>query len=186
MKVIFCCDPLEPKLPDSAFRHEAAAADRLGFEVALIDFELLVNADDSAKATRRVSAGSGAEIAVYRGWMLKPKQYQQLFDALLPRGIQLINDPTAYRNCHHLPESYPKIEGHTPRSVWIRVDGQPPMDWVMQLLRPFGSAAIILKDFVKSRKHEWNEACFIPSASDQAAVERVVRRFLELQNDDLK
>ena len=43
----------------------------------------------------------------------------------------------------------------------------------------------MLKDFVKSRKHEWAEACFIPSASDRASVERVVRRFLELQDDDL-
>ena len=55
----------------------------------------------------------------------------------------------------------------------------------MGLLRPFGSAAVVVKDFVKSRKHEWAEACFIPSASDRAAVERVVRRFLELQGDDL-
>ena len=42
-----------------------------------------------------------------------------------------------------------------------------------------------MKDFVKSRKHEWEEACFIPSASDRGAVERVVRRFLALQGPDL-
>ena len=55
----------------------------------------------------------------------------------------------------------------------------------MGLLRPFGSAPVVVKDYVKSRKHEWAEACFIPSASDRASVERVVRRFLELQGDDL-
>jgi hypothetical protein len=38
---------------------------------------------------------------------------------------------------------------------------------------------------VKSRKHEWAEACFIPSAADHGAVERVVGRFLDLQGDDL-
>lgn len=38
---------------------------------------------------------------------------------------------------------------------------------------------------MKSRKHEWLEACFIPSARDLDAVERVARRFLELQGDDL-
>jgi hypothetical protein len=52
-------------------------------------------------------------------------------------------------------------------------------------LQTFGDAPIIVKDFVKSRKHEWNEACFIPSASDRGSVERVVKRFLELQEDDL-
>jgi hypothetical protein len=59
------------------------------------------------------------------------------------------------------------------------------MNEIMGLLRPFGSTSVIVKDFVKSRKHEWAEACFIPSASDGAFVERVVRRFLELQGDDL-
>jgi len=38
---------------------------------------------------------------------------------------------------------------------------------------------------VKSRKHEWVEACYIPSASDRSAVERVVGRFLELQGPEL-
>jgi hypothetical protein len=185
MKIIFCSDPLEPKLPDAAFRMEVDAAARNGFESAFIDFELLVNAGDPSGAVRRVRATNESTLSIYRGWMLKPKQYQQLFDALLIRGHRLINDPTAYQHCHYLPEAYLKIEGHTPRSVWMRVDSQPPMDQVMELLQPFGSAAIIVKDFVKSRKHEWNEACFIPSASDQLAVERVVRRFLELQDDDL-
>jgi hypothetical protein len=55
----------------------------------------------------------------------------------------------------------------------------------MALLRPFGTAPVVVKDFVKSRKHEWAEACFIPSAADRSAVQRVVRRFLELQGDDL-
>ena len=55
----------------------------------------------------------------------------------------------------------------------------------MEALAPFGDAPVIVKDFVKSRKHEWAEACFIPSASDRRAVERVVGRFLELQGEDL-
>jgi hypothetical protein len=55
----------------------------------------------------------------------------------------------------------------------------------MPLLEPFGNKPIILKDYVKSQKHYWLEACYIPSAADRNAVERVVRRFLELQGDDL-
>ena len=38
---------------------------------------------------------------------------------------------------------------------------------------------------MKSRKHEWTEACYIPSAADRTAVERVVKRFLELQGPEL-
>jgi hypothetical protein len=55
----------------------------------------------------------------------------------------------------------------------------------MEILAPFGASPIIVKDFVKSRKHEWVAACFIPSAADRQAVETVVGRFLELQGEDL-
>jgi hypothetical protein len=55
----------------------------------------------------------------------------------------------------------------------------------MEALAPFGDAPVIVKDFVKSRKHEWSEACFIPSAADRGAVGRVVGRLLELQGEEL-
>ncbi len=55
----------------------------------------------------------------------------------------------------------------------------------MATLQPFGDRPVILKDFVKSRKHEWDEACYIPSASNLQAVEHVVTRFLQLQGEDL-
>jgi hypothetical protein len=55
------------------------------------------------------------------------------------------------------------------------VNGEPDFERVAQALRPFGDGAIIVKDYVKSQKHYWAEARFIPSASDRAAVERVVR-----------
>ncbi len=52
-------------------------------------------------------------------------------------------------------------------------------------LEVFGNAPIIVKDYVKSQKHYWREACFIPDASDNKQVEKVVNRFLELQGEDL-
>ena len=59
-------------------------------------------------------------------------------------------------------------------------------DELTELLRGFGDDSVVLKDFVKSRKHEWAEACFIPRASDSDAAAKVVRRFVELQEDDLE
>ncbi len=91
--------------------------------------------------------------------------------------------PEQYRHGHHLPENYPIIRGHTPRSVWLR--GDLGIDRIVDALAPLGDIPVIVKDFVKSRKHEWAEACFIPSAADREAVGRVVGRFLELQGDDL-
>lgn len=183
--LIFCSDPLNPRQVDSAFDREAAAVQRLGLDFALVDFEVLVNDAAPDQAVRRIPQQPNLRLAIYRGWMLKPSVYGRLYDALLAKGVRLINDSASYRHCHYLPESYPKIEGQTPRSVWLPVTGEPSFDEIMEMLRVFGSAPVIVKDFVKSRKHEWGEACFIPSASDRSAVERVVRRFLELQEDDL-
>src|SRR3954469_315028 len=115
--------------------------------------------------------------------MVKPRQYGRLHEALSDRGVVLINDPDQYRHCHHLPESYPIIEGLTPRSIWLT--GDLGLDRIMEALAPFGDAPVLVKDFVKSRKHEWAEACYIPSAADREAVSPVVARFLELQGEDL-
>jgi hypothetical protein len=184
MRLLFCSDPLNPRQPDEAYRAEVAAAERLGIPFVLVDHDALAHDNDPVRAVRRVpQPGSG--LGVYRGWMLTPHQYRLLYEALEAKGLRLLNDPAAYRHCHYLPESYPVIEPHTPRSVWIKTTGDVSPDEIMELLRPFGSAPVVVKDFVKSRKHEWAEACFIPSASDRAWVERVVRRFLVLQGDDL-
>ena len=115
--------------------------------------------------------------------MMTPPQYRLLYDVLSERNIRLINDPDQFRHCHHLPECYSIMEQLTPRSVWLK--GDLTIDRIMLTLAPFGDRPVIIKDFVKSRKHEWREACFIPSASDRDAVERVVGRFLELQGEDL-
>lgn len=185
MNAIFCCDPGRPKSVDEAYEREANAAAELGIEYHLVDYEALVNEGDAARAVRRVSDQSDSTTCVYRGWMLKPFQYRLLYETLGGKGIRLINDPVAYQHCHYLPESYSVIEGLTPRSVWLKTTGEFSIEEVMELLRRFGSSPVIVKDFVKSRKHEWEEACFIPSASDRAVVERVVRRFVELQDEDL-
>lgn len=184
MLFLFCSDPQELRHPDPAFAAEAeAAAQASGAPLGLIDFEALTAGEDAA-AVRRVPQRED-EVGVYRGWMLKPEAYRRLHAALLTRGVRLVNDPEAYVHAHHLPASYGVLGNDTPRSVWMPVDGPVDFNAVMELLRTFGDAPVVLKDFVKSQKHAWKEACFIPRASDRDAAERVVRRFLALQDDDL-
>lgn len=185
MLILFCSDPLRPRQVDDAYTEELAAAKRAGFDHALISYEALVDDQDAERAVRRVPEQPSEMLAVYRGWMLRPEQYTQLYDALLGKEVRLINDPAAYRRCHYLPESYASIAGHTPRTVWLPVGAELDLDRVMQQLETFGDAPVIVKDYVKSRKHEWSDACYIPSALDRVAVERVTRHFLERQGPDL-
>jgi hypothetical protein len=170
------------------YEAEASVAKSGNFEYFLIDFEALVIEANLVKALRRVKAveTSYPVPALYRGWMLSPEHYALLYAGLLERGFQLINDPDAYKHCHYLPEWYPLLEGSTPRSVWLELSSSPPdFEQIMTLLKAFGSSPLILKDFVKSRKHEWLEACYIPAASNRDEVVRVVNKFIELQGPEL-
>lgn len=183
MLFVLCCDPLEPARPDRSFQTEIAAINEVGLSYVLVDHDALVRGDDAARVIRRVPEQAEPDMAVYRGWMMTSPQYGRLYDALARRNIRLINDPDQYRRCHYLPACYPIIERLTPRSVWLT--GDLSIDRIMEVLTPLGDRPVIVKDFVKSRKHEWADACFIPSATHRDAVERVVGRFLELQSDDL-
>ena len=182
--VIFPSVPFGPREIDPDFETEQAAAKRAGFTTALVDHTRLM-AGDVAVSVARVPERAGA--AVYRGWVLTPHQYSAMHAVLAARETRLLNSPEAYRTCHYLPESYPFIAEHTPKSVWFPHERacELPLETVRAAIAPFGEGPLLVKDYVKSQKHDWNEACFIPSASDLPAVERVTLRFLKLQGDDL-
>lgn len=180
--ILFCCEPFSPRTVDPDFGAEWTAARAAGFTVALVD-HMQIAGGDFAAAVRHVP--SGRADAIYRGWMMRASEYESFHAELSARGVALINDPTAYRHTHHLPESYDVLEGETPRTTWLLTDRTIDFTRVFEQLRPFGSGPIVVKDFVKSQKHAWNEACFVPRADDLASVERVVRRFVELQGEEL-
>lgn len=189
MLVVFCSDPMAPRHPDPDYVREHDAATACGLESALVDFEALVNDGDAARAVRWVPVNARPRAAVYRGWMLTPSRYAELYRALIDRGVALVNDPAAYRHCHWLPESYEVIRGHTPATVWVpgsAAELGERMDEIAAAVRAaLGDGPAVVKDYVKSQKHYWAEACFIASVADAGAVRRVALRFLELQGEDL-
>lgn len=185
MYVLFCADPLASRKPDSTYQEEYQAAGDAGFKRGMIVLEDLIYSGNAASAVRGIPFSDSPIPAIYRGWMLKPEQYTALYDELLKRGIHLITSPDAYRHTHYLPESYPIIAQNTPKTTWLSMASQTPMSDILAQLNEFGDQPVILKDYVKSQKHYWHEACFIPRASDHQHAEKVIRRFMELQADDL-
>lgn len=180
--ILFCSDPSHSRRVDLAYDAERLAVEAVGGAWSVFSFEALVEGRDEEETLRRFQAQG--PLALYRGWMLTPERYGRLAGWLEARGVRLINTVEQYRHCHHLPESYPLIESMTPRSVWLAPGEQDPAQ-VSAALARFGDGPVLVKDYVKSRKHEWAEACFIPRASDTAAAWKVVSRFLELQGEDL-
>lgn len=180
--ILFPSAPMNLREIDDDFAVEREAARKAGLATALVDHTRLVAGEPLAALA---AVGEHRGQAIYRGWMLTPAQYETLYTTLAATGISLVNEPAAYRTCHYLPDSYGYIEEHTARSVWTPLGGEPNFDAIAQLLSVFEQKPLIVKDYVKSQKHYWDEACFIPRADDREAVERVVRRFIELQGEDL-
>ncbi|MFB6893729.1 ATP-grasp domain-containing protein [Kitasatospora sp. NPDC056327] len=191
--------PLDPRRIDPQFAWEARLLRDLGGEHHLVDHDALL-AGDARAAVDRVPPGRGP--FWYRGWMLPSARYADFASALAERGGQLLTSPPGYASAHELPGWYGVFEGATPQSVWLPLAGagsaagagagagrraEPPG---AERLAPAvaqlgGQGAAIVKDYVKSRKDEWDEACFVPELADLSAVARVVARFVELQGEYL-
>ena len=188
MIVIYCQSPINPKQPDEMYEAEAEAARSAGLAIRLIDFEALVHEGNIEKALRSVPSSESRLPAVFRGWMMTPETYEVLFKALTQRGVYLVNEPAEYKHCHNLPEWQAEFGASTPETVVVPMSlGQDlSAEQLCDHLTRFGKSAIIVKDFVKSEKHYWEEACFIPDASDSERALKVVQRFLQLRGSDLQ
>ena len=184
LKLIFCNDFLEPKKVDPDFEEEYLQARKAGFDCLLVSHEELTD-DAPIKSIGRLQAQETKTIGIYRGWMLTPEQYSSFYESLANKNIHLINSPEEYSHTHYLPNSYSLIQDRTPTTVFLPISGQADFANINKLLTKFGTSPIMVKDYVKSEKHYWTEACFIPDASDKEKVKAVTERFLELRGSSL-
>ncbi|MFD9516707.1 ATP-grasp domain-containing protein [Streptomyces sp. NPDC059979] len=182
--VLYCSDPLDERRVDAHFAAEARQLRAAGGIVLLVDHDTLL-AGDPERAVARVPDGAGA--VWYRGWMVPAHRYAELDAALRRRGGELAVTPDAYRRAHELPGWYGTFAGLTPVSRWLpTAPGRTPDPGrLASLAAGLPPGAAVVKDYVKSRKHEWGEACYVPDLADPAALHRVVARFVELQDDFL-
>ena len=83
--------------------------------------------------------------AVYRGWMMKPEQYERFYYGLLEKNIRLITEPEQYALMHIFPNVYESVKADTAKMeifpLHTRID-------VEELKRSF--SRFMVKDYVKS------------------------------------
>ena len=85
--------------------------------------------------------------AVYRGWMMKPCQYEKFYEQLLQRGIRLITNPASYERMHIFPNVYESVREDTARMRLYPLNAKIDVAAVKRELCPF-----MVKDYVKSVK----------------------------------
>ncbi len=172
--VLFLTDLLDPKAPDFEYTKEYQAAKKY-FPVGLIDQQKLFEKNTVA-LNCQVTQDT---VYIYRGWMLKPGLYAKLVDFIQGQGGKMLNDLAEYEATHLLPN-------------WATGKNQLQTRWtsdlseasIRQLLKQF-SGTVTIKDFVKSRKYEWDEAFYIPDTSDTTHALQVVHNFIERQGTEL-
>lgn len=168
-----------PHRPDDHFAREADAASEMGVEVQVIDHDALV-AGRADEAVRRVKAEGDA---VYRGWMVTAGQYRLLYEALADRGVTLPTSPLKYQAAHEFPGWYEIFRDFTPASVYFSTLSVPNVAGLWKRVLPPGAG--VVKDYVKSLKHHWDTAMFLPDLSDTNACMKVIETFMSERGPDL-
>ena len=86
-------------------------------------------------------------LAVQRGWMMKPEQYEAFYESLLKEGIHLITKPEHYEKMHIFPNVYDSVKGDTARMEIFPLKSFIDVEDLKNRFDRF-----MIKDFVKSVK----------------------------------
>lgn len=175
MKLIFPQNPSMRKLPEPVFEPEFDAAKSLGFDCLLLNEDAIIEGDIEA-ALSRLPPGGGQ--LLYRGWILTEEQYRAFEQALNERGYSLVTPAAQYAEVTYFPLYYAKIRDHSPAAVWTDV---PDTYAAWSASRKLGDGPFVLKDHIKSAKHRWHDACFVPRGASREQFEFIAGNLKEQQ-----
>ena len=170
MELLFPSYPRDLQRPDPDFAPEVEAALAAGFVCRFFDF-------DAFRAGEAVRLPEGNGPLLYRGWMMSDREYADFHARLMTRGWEPVTSPAAYVEAHYLPLAYPKLIGETPRTSWIEGRDEDAA-WALYEAE-FRHEGAVIKDWVKSAKHRWREACFLPAGTDRERFSEIFANFLE-------
>lgn len=176
MNIIFPAYPGSLSKTDPSWEAEAKAAQDAGFEITLLG-DGYFGSDMSVHNVPQ-------DQVMYRGWILKPTSYASMNGLVKSK---LLNTPENYLWSYEIPRWYSYLGIHTPESYSF-FKGELEERGVEYIAQQIGelypNTSLILKDYLKSRKHEWFDACFIRDASDTKEIVRIINNFVKLQGED--
>lgn len=172
---------------DSCWAEEWQIAKEIGWNCALIDQSWMFGGEVKSRYL------IPEQNVIYRGWLLNQDSHRKLFAFLDQREYQLIPSPLHYQFSCSFPKWYfsGDLRKYTPKSyvvhqgVWLDALLKNPEELSTIIQMKFEKdSGLIIKDFVKSRKHEWLDACYVPNISDGENLNRVVHNFVQRQKSD--
>lgn len=175
--VLFPADYFKKGAPDGAMRIEyesACAEKRLG--VGVFDLELF---EERGELSLNRPFLDEALPLLYRGWMMKPEQYETFFAVLREKGLLPMTSPGAYEEFHMFPLAYMRndvLKVHAPRLVAFpghRADAGV----INRTFKEF-----MVKDYVKSVKGTRFPVSFRTPVS-QERMDEIAEEFVSLRGD---
>lgn len=139
---LFPAHPLQRGGADPHFSEQAKALEAAGFKTSLIG-------EGTFKQGKTLKGMPANGIAVYRGWMVKPNEYQNMVTAIEASGNAVFTPVQTFLSTHYLPNWYDQLTGLTPETLVF-----PPDADLAAELRKLAWDAYFIKDYVKSLKAE--------------------------------
>lgn len=171
MKILFPSSYMNSRRADEAFEREYEAALAAGLEVMLFHQQLW----DEKREIRLDFEKQGQTL--YRGWMVKPEDYQIFHDRLWDKGIKLLTDPDQYETMHIFPNVYKWLAEDTPKTLFFPLHARMDVEEIRRELGEF-----MVKDYVKSAKNTDFPVYFDRDIS-QTEFDRWMERFYEIRGE---
>jgi hypothetical protein len=151
IRILFPCEPFDRKNVDSVYEGEFNAYKLMNIRTYFYDYDELV---DNNKFISNIGEDEKG-VLIYRGWMLKPEQYEFLYNKILEKTngyLILVNSPEQYTNCHCFPYVYKDIIEYTPSIIvlndWNKIEN------IFTVASKIKFDYFFLKDYVKSIKDQ--------------------------------
>jgi hypothetical protein len=176
MDILFCSSPDMRKAPTFEAEREYEAAQQHGFRCHLMGFEDFLDGRDD-RALEFLRPANGITL-LYRGWIFREEEHVRLTAALAQRGYSLFTKTHAYAEALYFPNYYPMIAELAPRAAWS--EGRD-LEAAWRAARSLGRGPWIVKDYVKSVKHRWETACYLPENGDRDSFDTVCGNILKFQ-----
>jgi hypothetical protein len=125
-------------------------------------------------------ASECAELLIYRGWMMKPEQYERFYNDLVNLGFDPLTEPSSYERMHCFPNAAEYYEGQTPAyKVYPAVNGRVEID-VGEVNAKFDR--FMIKDYVKSVKGTAFPA-IVKTPVTQEELDGLIGEFIKLRGE---
>lgn len=171
--ILFPSDFFDQNKPDDSFKNEYLAAIDNNINVLLYSYDIFL---ENGKLRLKGDTSLACRV-IYRGWMLKPDKYAELYKKLQSIDLQLITSPSEYKRMHSFPEIYPElIEDTAPMIVY---DDPDKIDYE-QIRNSFRKCMV--KDYVKSVKGTDFPKC-ISTDIGEDEFRGLIRKFLSYRGE---